>query len=587
MEGREGRREPAGLPLLAARFGLAEFDRAVLSIAAEVELARVELPEPDRAGRPTVGSVLVLLSDAIRGDLDLVVAHLGPGSALVRYGLVLIEGDGPFRTRSIRLLDDVWPRLLDPSFPGPLTVDPPAPDALDALALSPDVRAAVEAARGTVEGTPAIVVVTGPPGSGRGAIARAAFRDRPAIVVDGPVVDPTRLAREAIWNGAAVILDVPPPPLLVMAPIQLGVAAAPEGLGSIALGGRKVVEIRIPSLDLAARAAVWERHAGTRPTRVHARFAYGPAQIVAAVGAARRLARADAAPAERELHAAALELSRLEVPRLATRLDGDVGLDDLVLPDVTRRELDLIAAWASHGHTLAPHRLVDAGTLACLFHGGPGTGKTMAARALGIAIGLDVLRVDLAQVVDKYIGETEKQLDRLFSTAAQTHAILFFDEADALFGRRTQIRDAHDRYANIQTGFLLQRIEAHRGLVVLATNLRSNIDPAFARRLHVIVEFPAPAEVERRELWARHVPSDHTGDVDLDFLARRFELNGGGIRSAVLAARLFAAGDAVPTAMRHLLRGVFRELRREGRMIDVADFGPWGDELRTWANGAA
>jgi len=269
---------------------------------------------------------------------------------------------------------------------------------------------------------------------------------------------------------------------------------------------------------------------------------------------------------------------------LAQRLRLDAESDDLVVPDEVKRELGLVMAWLRHGATLmadwdVARRLGVGRSLACLFHGPPGTGKTLAARVLARTSGLDLYRVDLSQVVNKYIGETEKNLGRLFEEARSANALLFFDEADALFGKRTEVKDAHDRYANLETGFLLQRIEEHEGCVILATNLHRNMDEAFLRRIHVVAEFPIPGPAERLRIWDQHIPSRRTDDVDLEFLAQRFAIAGGDIRNAVLTGVLLAADEGVVVGMAHLVRGLWRELRKAGHAMEVAKFGEWGRVL--------
>jgi SpoVK/Ycf46/Vps4 family AAA+-type ATPase len=216
--------------------------------------------------------------------------------------------------------------------------------------------------------------------------------------------------------------------------------------------------------------------------------------------------------------------------------------------------------------------------LTAIFAGEPGTGKTMAAQVLARELGIDLYRVDISQVMSKYIGETEKNLGSLFDEAHASGAMLFFDEADAIFGKRTTVRDAHDRYANVEIGYLLQRMEEYDGVTVLATNRIGDLDEAFIRRFHFILDFPMPQEPERRKIWRGMFPPGSTlaPDVDLDLLARNFEISGGEIRNAVLAAAYMAAGEGSPSspiAMRHLARAVLRELHKSGRVIGASAAG--------------
>jgi SpoVK/Ycf46/Vps4 family AAA+-type ATPase len=212
-----------------------------------------------------------------------------------------------------------------------------------------------------------------------------------------------------------------------------------------------------------------------------------------------------------------------------------------------------------------------------LFAGDSGTGKTMSAEVIAGDLGLDLFTINLSTVVDKYIGETEKNLERIFTEADEINGVLLFDEADALFGKRSEVRDAHDRYANMQVAYLLQRLETFDGLAVLSTNLRSNIDDAFARRLDAVVEFPMPDVAERRLLWSRclgpRLPL--ADDVDLDFCATSFPLSGGNIRSIALTAAYMAAEGERAVEMLDLMRATHREYRKLGRLKLESEFGGW------------
>jgi SpoVK/Ycf46/Vps4 family AAA+-type ATPase len=205
--------------------------------------------------------------------------------------------------------------------------------------------------------------------------------------------------------------------------------------------------------------------------------------------------------------------------------------------------------------------------LSVLFTGPPGTGKTLAAEVIAGELGLELFRIDLSQVVSKYIGETEKGLDRLFTAAENANAILFFDEADSLFGKRSEVKDAHDRYANIEIGYLLLKMEEYEGVAILATNLRQNLDEAFVRRLQFIVEFPFPDAGQRQRIWEvtfpREAPLDN--DVDFESLARQVNLAGGSLRNIALAASFQAAKSGGPIRMQHITHATRREHHKIGR----------------------
>ena len=245
---------------------------------------------------------------------------------------------------------------------------------------------------------------------------------------------------------------------------------------------------------------------------------------------------------------------------------------ELVLPQATRDQLEEIRSWVLHGPALLDEwemrpKLRPGFTV--LFHGAPGTGKTLSACLIGKHAGCDVYKVDLSLVVSKYIGETEKNLARIFDLAEHRRWILFFDEADALFGKRTRVDDAHDRFANQEVSFLLQRIEEFDGVIVLASNLRLNIDEAFLRRFHSVVQFPMPRPAERQRLWreAFSRKAELEPRIDLGQLAEKHELAGGTIMNVVRYASLMALSRGGRTILLDdLEEGIRRELLKEGRV---------------------
>jgi SpoVK/Ycf46/Vps4 family AAA+-type ATPase len=203
----------------------------------------------------------------------------------------------------------------------------------------------------------------------------------------------------------------------------------------------------------------------------------------------------------------------------------------------------------------------------------------MAAEVMAAELGLDLYKIDLSTVISKYIGETEKNLERIFNEAEASNAILFFDEADALFGKRSEVRDSHDRYANVEISYLLQRMEAYNGVTILATNLRSNLDEAFTRRLQFAVDFPFPEEADRLRIWKTLFPPEvpSATDIDLPLLARRFKLAGGNIRNILVTAAYLAASDGGAVNMANLLHGTRRELQKMGRLVGEQDFTGGGE----------
>jgi phenylpyruvate tautomerase PptA (4-oxalocrotonate tautomerase family) len=239
----------------------------------------------------------------------------------------------------------------------------------------------------------------------------------------------------------------------------------------------------------------------------------------------------------------------------------------LVVPQQLSRELDRIVDRVRHQKLVLDdwglrRRTSNSRGVAALFAGPSGTGKTMAAQVLARELGRDLYRVDLSRITSKYVGETGKNLRQIFDAAAHNGAILLFDEADALFGKRIGIEDSHDRYANVEAGCLLQRLEAHEGLTILTANRRQSLDEAFLRRLRFVVEFPLPTEAERRRIWDNVLPASPARDADVDMhaLARSHELSGGGIADAALEAAYLAAAEGVPIGMRHLDTAIRHEI---------------------------
>lgn len=269
--------------------------------------------------------------------------------------------------------------------------------------------------------------------------------------------------------------------------------------------------------------------------------------------------------------------SRPRLDHLAQRIDCRATWDDLVLPREQTQQLQEIVGQVKHRATVYQdwgfaERLNRGMGISVLFAGESGTGKTMAAEVIANAMNLDLYRIDLSQVVNKYIGETEKNLKRVFDAADDGGAILFFDEADSLFGKRTDVKDSHDRNANIETNYLLQRMEAFRGLAILATNLKQTIDKAFLRRLRFVIEFPLPDASQRREMWRRAFPaSTPMGQIDLEQLSR-LSVTGGNIHTIALNAA-FAAADVSPAvAMPTILRVAKAEFKKLQKPITASDF---------------
>ena len=270
------------------------------------------------------------------------------------------------------------------------------------------------------------------------------------------------------------------------------------------------------------------------------------------------------------------------LPTLARRLSPKHTWDDLILPPTQKTQLREICNQAKYHHLVWEEwgfedKLSLGRGLTVLFSGLPGTGKTMAAGVIAKELQLDLYQIDLSQIISKYIGETEKNLNRIFTAAANANAILLFDEADALFGKRSDVKDAHDRYANIEVGYLLQKMEEYEGVAILTTNLRDSLDKAFVRRLRFIVEFPFPNYEQRYQIWSQIWPqaTKCSPDLDLVMLARKCELAGGNIRNIALAAAFLAADDGGMVGMDHVIRAAQREYQKMGKVLMGKELAQW------------
>jgi len=280
------------------------------------------------------------------------------------------------------------------------------------------------------------------------------------------------------------------------------------------------------------------------------------------------------------LFAAARQQSYGDMGELAAKTKNYYSLHDLVLPAVTlSRVQEFISAINSRRLVYEQwdfqRRLGGATGIVSLFTGASGTGKTMTASVIANEIGLDLYRIELSGIVSKYIGETEKNLDKIFKAAKQANCILFFDEADALFGKRSEVKDAHDRYANIEVAYLLQKIENHDGIVILTTNLAKSIDQAFTRRMQFIIEFPRPDVAHREELWRGMFgeAAPLADDVDFNFLARQLENTGGDIKNMALDAALMAASSERKVIdMALLVRAAARQMMKQGKVPSAIEF---------------
>lgn len=623
-------RENRPLPLaqLGRIFRLTAFERQCLIICLAPELdPRYEkvyayLQDDVTRRRPSISLVLDLLCG---GGADRLLARTAfdPRAPLMRYRLCRTAEDDtvPLLSRSLRLDDRVVDflstrRRPDARLDAFIEVRPWDPDARPPVADESQRRTLqelLETQGGEEEGRARSVVLHlfGPRGSGKRALVERLTHDLGAALI---VADLERMLADSLPFGEAIGL-VAREAILLPAALCLqnvdALLADPgrgrhhfqslleavrlcsrltfligrgNGLPEVPLGDQPFFSVEVTPPEIEVGRRLWESQAGSQDEfaadvdwdALATRFQLGPSQIRDALGVARNLARARTPPGSRVAMADLLQASRMlagpGLTSLARKVDTRQAWDDLVLPedqagmlrelcDQARNQQVVLGEWGFR------QKMTLGRGLTALFSGPPGTGKTMAAQLVAGHLQRDLYKIDLSQMVSKYIGDTEKNLRRVFDEAQASHAILFFDEADALFGKRSDVKDAHDRYANIETGYLLQKMEEYEGMAILATNLRQNMDEAFVRRLRFIVEFPFPDEEQRRRIWEVTFPRDApvASDVDFRALARQVRLAGGHIRNIGLAAAFYAAADGGVIRMEYLQRAAAREYQKLGR----------------------
>lgn len=589
---RDGR--PAPIDRVAGLFGLSPLEQTILltALAPKLDAGFGQLygyvHDRISVAHATPHLIEALLAPDVAA-LDVRRALL-PTMPLRRFRLVECPGDGgPLSpilldermADALCGLDYLDPRAREVLEPAPPAV--PAPCHLPMVA--PLVAALAEAAR------PAVNLI-GAPRSGRRGVA-AAVADRAGmglleLRLDRLPAEPAaRLAvlalveREAALLRFAVLIDAD---AAGEAGPATGLADAVERLEAflIVVGERPVAsdrEVRRLELtppDAASRRAIWAgalEDSGVADADVAAlaaHFDFASTDVL-------RVAQDAGAAGPDAIWRIARRQSGADLGDLAQRIEPRNGWDDLVLPDAVAARLKSVAAQvAQRGRVYEEwgfaRRMSRGQGISVLFAGPSGVGKTLAAEVIAGSLKLDLYRIDLAGVVSKYIGETEKNLRRIFDAAERSGAILLFDEADALFGKRSDVKDSHDRYANIEVSYLLQRMEEYRGLAILATNMKTHLDQAFLRRLRFVVNFPMPDSVLRRQIWAMSFPPDAPAEgIDLDLLAR-LEVAGGNIRNIALNAAFLAAEHGRPLGMRDIAEAARAEFEKIDRQMPLADF---------------
>ncbi|TDV54782.1 ATP-binding protein [Actinophytocola oryzae] len=588
--------EPSSrLGTLARRFSLSPLDVELLLVALAPDVdARFErlygyLNDDVTRRRATVGLALELCGQPAAGAGRF---RFASGAPLLSGGLLEIrEPQLPALSRVLQVPDRVVAHLLGDDTVSLATEARLVPAVTTTEELPQRLGAALRACVGPLH------LRDADGDAERTAVATLAAAGHDALVVDAAALpeDPpvAEVVREARLRGAGIVFG-PVNAQQVRLLRQLRTAEVPVVFHSRTHWDPKwteAVSVAVPPLDTVRRATRWA-HALTEATGTPPApqlvadltgYRLGVAEVDHAVAVAARLALLAGEPLTLDhVRAGVRAQNGAGLDRLARRIIPSVGWTDLVLPDPTRRQLTELTRRARHrDRVLGEWRMRPGGGrgrgVVALFAGESGTGKTMSAEVVAAELGMDLYVVDLSTVVDKYVGETEKNLERIFTEAAGVHGVLLFDEAEAVFGRRSEVKDARDRYANVESAYLLQRMESFDGIAILTTNLRANVDEAFTRRVDVIAEFPMPDAAQRLALWDRCLGAamPRADDLDLPFCADRFELAGGSIRACAVTAAYLAATDDRAVTMADVVESVRQEYRKLGRLVLSNEFGPW------------
>ncbi|WP_437954106.1 ATP-binding protein [Sorangium sp. So ce296] len=593
---------PAALERIRRAFDLSPFEYEVLLLVAAVELAGAvgqacgALHGDPRRRHASFGLALWVLPNADWSALS-------PEAALRRWQLVTLQ-EGGITDAALHIDERILHEIagvtsLDERLRGVVTIP-------EGARVPARYRDAVEEIARCLEAPSApVVVLSGGSAASRAAVACAALRARRAAplvarVGDVPAQPAERelfvalVRRELMLRGGGLLIEAAPGSSAERIAAARSLAQGSDHPVVVSVGGElglegPTVSVALPALDAAGQRAIWVEALGGAAVAedvlddLVSEFRPEPEEIARVadewrcrVEAGETADAAEEHPLRRRLRAANRGryegLAHVSVP-VARR-------EDLVLPEAQSEILRQLELHVRYRRTV----LEDWGFLrrearglgvTALFHGPSGTGKTLAAEVIAGRLGLDLVRVDLSQVVSKYIGETEKNLRSIFDAADRGGAVLLFDEADAIFGKRTEVKDSHDRYANIEVGYLLQRMEAFRGLAILTTNAKQSLDTAFLRRLRFVVAFPFPGAAERREMWRRALPAAAPREgLDVDRLAR-LEATGASIRNIALHAAFLAAAERAPVRMAHLFMAARDECARIEKSVSAAEIGGW------------
>ncbi|QIG49840.1 AAA family ATPase [Nordella sp. HKS 07] len=565
---------PPSIDRLSALFDLTPFDEDLLLLCHHAQLEGEPRPMTVQAAQALLGI----------GGFELATRawdRLAPSAPLRRFRLI----DGPDHT-----ITAATPLLIDERVGRYLMGDDTLDRRISPLLIPVEGGPLLKRHRPLIgalaerlhQASRPLAMITGPKESGRRAAAMALARGfgltlvevKPRLLDAAPELMPI-LAREAILGRLALLIDIAQPDG------QRLIEERFDGFTALTIAiadGRREFSFAVPMLRLDPlsdqdRLELWHEASGPHSPEARAtmeliaqHFRFGPRLIgtVAREGG--------------DLWRACREKASRELDELADRIIPNFGWDDIVLPPEVIHDLKAAVAQIRHSarvygdHGMARKYPRGRG-VSVLLSGPSGTGKTMAAEVVARDLDLDLFRVDLSRIVSKYIGETEKNLRAVFDAAETSGAVLFFDEADALFGKRSEVKDSHDRYANIEVSYLLQRMESYSGLAILATNMKNYFDPSFMRRIRYVIDIPFPDAEARRKIWRKAFPPElPCAALDFDMLAR-LDIAGGNISVIAINAAFLAAADGTPLGMQHIARAARAEYHKLDREFRSNLFG--------------
>lgn len=629
------------LPYLQKVFDLSLFetDLLLLVIAPEIDLRYQRLyaylQDDVTCKRPSIELALRLFCYSLAEQINAREAFI-PGSPLLNHHLLLLHEDpidrpSPLLSRSLKLDDRITEFLLGSDrldsrllTPQPLIQQIFNPQTLNDLLLPTTIYTALQSliTLNTAH-TSCFCLLYGPAGVGKQTCVQAiaTAQNRPLLVIDLPAMlkaeqpfhnlltlafREARLYRSIIYlNGWHDLLtDVTCQTTIRQLEYEIEqykgliFAASQTSWQPTASHPYQFIQIELPLPDERSRQHLWQRLLSPKSTDpdlnldyLASAFRFTPGQIQQAIARAETQACLKQDTPDHLTQADLLAGCRAESSRhlvtLAQKVTPRRSWQDLVLPKDTLAQLQELCQQVRHRKRVYTEwgfdqRLSLGKGAIALFSGDSGTGKTLSAEIMAKELGLDLYKIDLSLVISKYIGETEKNLSQVFQEAQKSNAILFFDEADALFGKRSEVKDAHDRYANIEINYLLQRVEEYEGVIILASNLSKNIDPAFVRRLHFSIEFPFPNETYRLQIWHKMFPPQTplSDEIDFEFLATKFKIAGGNIKNIALTAAFRAAAEDSPIQMKHLILSTKREYQKLGKICERTEFEPYYELVR-------